>query len=569
MGEKLRDYEERSEKAIAEQKQKAQEYFNALKFKKEGVQEAEKGKPESEPAKLEFLTLGREGKKYEAGGKIIYKGRKKIEGTIKSFIYNKKGDITGVEVQGDGLKKSRKISKKQFMEWQGFGAAETETVEMAKSAEAETVAAETKKPAEQPEEAPEPNQNEYVSDETLQLLGLSSKKIEGADAPGILRALDKKRQEVETQLSGDIDAETKKELQERKRQICLGIIEVESEKQGKNLKEDLILEEQKQLNRYIKTSGFKNRETYEASYREKYYNDVILKSNLPNKQGVELSKHQQLTTQWGRGPFGKLCGIDLNKTEVAALIDAGINIQEISYKHVFSGRIKVDQQEMSKEQFEAFVLEKYNLLAEKIRQATKEREEELIDKGGIRDYVLAEKANGIIGALPDETPDVAPEFSENPDEDRETRSLKPETPEEQLRNLNNLRNSWSQANKIFKALKENKKIKVQEGEVLDPQKEEDRKELENAKDFLSDEIINIANRISGRNLRKEALNVTGYNPKKKDSEKQKQFRNWLTKEVQEIHDDSIKNLGEIAKLSDKKLTQKLKTIDELYPFSEE
>jgi len=114
-----------------------------------------------------------------------------------------------------------------------------------------------------------------------------------------------------------------------------------------------------------------------------------------------------------------------------------------------------------------------------------------------------------------------------------------------------------------------------DGEVLDPNNEENRKLLEDAKNSLSDEIINIAGKISGRNLRKEAAAAVNYDLEQKDPEKQNEFRDWLTKEVQKIYENSMEELKKVAQVSEKKITledlrppKKIQEeIEKKYPFN--
>ena len=530
----------------------------------------EKEKPEPRPAKMEILTVGKEA--FNKGDRVIYTMRRgEVSGIVQGFKNKKDGNISKVIFLKDGEAGPIEIRIADFIKRNPKKAevAETPTVEITKPESGDTVV-ETKLAEKSPEPAEEPpefNKNEYISDETLGLLGLSNKKIEAAEAPGILRGLDKKRQEVEALLSKETDEEIKKELLEKKRAICMGIIEIESERWGEDLAEKLKEEEQKQLNIHIKGSEFSKRETYEENFRNRYYEDIILKSSLPDKQKKELAKHGELTTQWSHNFFARpFLAVNLNKLEIATLIDTGINVEEIRFvseklSEVFTGRIQVGAQKMTKNEFEAFVLEKYNLLEEKIKQATKEREEEIIDKGGIRDFVIIEKANKIIAGLPDDTPEVAPEFSENPDE---VRGLKIETSEDQLDKLNQLKYGWEQANKLSEALRASKKIDIGGGEVLDPANSEQRQKIEKEMADFSDEIIKVANEISGSSLRREFWKnkfkegeIKGEMPTDFEREEfRPELRKWLTSEVQKIYENSMQELKRVKDVSGEKIVLK-------------
>lgn len=107
--------------------------------------------------------------------------------------------------------------------------------------------------------------------------------------------------------------------------------------------------------------------------------------------------------------------------------------------------------------------------------------------------------------------------------------------------LNDLRNQWEKATKIHTTMKTGRKIKISEGEVLDPKIKEQNQELEKIKGQFSDKVIKKVKELTGRDLLKEAKEATGYKPRKKnpDKEKQKEFQNWLTKEVQKIFKEQV------------------------------
>ena len=110
--------------------------------------------------------------------------------------------------------------------------------------------------------------------------------------------------------------------------------------------------------------------------------------------------------------------------------------------------------------------------------------------------------------------------------------------------VNKLRNTWKDAEKISKALKTGRKLKTKNGEtneIFDPKIENKKKELIEAGKALSDEIINIANQLTGRKLKAEAYKETSYIPniETPNEEKQKEFREWITKVVEEIFKNQV------------------------------
>ena len=98
-----------------------------------------------------------------------------------------------------------------------------------------------------------------------------------------------------------------------------------------------------------------------------------------------------------------------------------------------------------------------------------------------------------------------------------------------------LKADLNRAKKIDQSLKTGKRVKIENGEILDPKTQ--RGELEELKGYLSDDIIKYAGELSGVNLKKEAAKATGYKFDK-DPEKQKEWRQWLTKEVNKIFKDT-------------------------------
>ena len=443
---------------------------------------------------------------------------------------------------------------------------------------------ETKPEAETP---PEFNEFSFISESTKGLVdGLLGKKIEAGETPKILLGLNEKKKKIEAQLSVETDENIKKELLAKKRTICEGIIEIASERDGKDIREEIKGEEQKQLEISIAASGFKSMENYERTMRDRYYNEIILGSNLSGEQRKALIKDGEIVvSNWPSS-------IILGKEEVATCIRMGTDVFKtkragflpgfskkivtidkiidkktgkegrgpVGYKDIggFERRLKTSPERASME--------------EEIKQKIEQRKKEIIDKG-ITDFVLNKKVSEIVAPLEEEEANKkwessAPEFSENPDE---TASLKIETPEDQLEKLNQLRYGWEQANRLFRALKENKKINIGGGEILNPENEEERKKIEEEMAVFSEEIIRVANEISGRSLRREFWQnkfkegeIVAEKPT--DFEKEEfrpEFRKWLTIEVQKIYKTSIKELKDVKKIALKNTRSPEKVLREL------
>jgi len=410
-------------------------------------------------------------------------------------------------------------------------------------------------------EAPET----IVQENTVIVEPAEPEKKEIEEPPNILKGLNEEKKKLEAQISSETDENVKKELLKQKRGLCLEILQTAGIGTGKNIEEEIKQEEQRQLGISIAASGFKSMENYEKTMRDRYFNEIILASNLSGEQRKALAKDGKLAINKH---------VILSKEEVAACIRMGIDVLKTK-KAVFSKKIKtvIKNEKYEDNDLDSFkksieASQEMAAINEEARQKIEQRKNEIIDKG-ITDFVLNKKVLEITDPLEEKE---SVEFSENPEE---ARSLKIETPEDQLKNLESLRTSWDQANIISTALKENKKVTLPDGEVLDPNNEENRKLLEDAKNSLSDEIINIAGKISGRNLRKEAAAAVNYDLEQKDPEKQNEFRDWLTKEVQKIYENSMEELKKVAQVSEKKITledlrppKKIQEeIEKKYPFN--
>ena len=105
--------------------------------------------------------------------------------------------------------------------------------------------------------------------------------------------------------------------------------------------------------------------------------------------------------------------------------------------------------------------------------------------------------------------------------------------------LNGIRSCWKKAEIIDDAIKTGKDLKMGKWGVLNSKTQQ--KKIEGHKEFLSDSIILIVEKLTGRKLKKEALDATGYKLDK-DIEKQKEYRSWLTNEVEKVYKEQIEDI---------------------------
>lgn len=126
--------------------------------------------------------------------------------------------------------------------------------------------------------------------------------------------------------------------------------------------------------------------------------------------------------------------------------------------------------------------------------------------------------------------------------------------EERSSLLEDMGKKWEEIKTINAALRQNRRIKLHDGRVLYPTGEEAdaaAEELEELKIKLFNEVINIANKLAGRKLRREASSQTGYAPDEGDDEKRKKFQEFLAEKVREIYKEQAEMVKKSFGLSQK------------------
>lgn len=370
---------------------------------------AESPKPSEQQSKkperpgYDFLILGDKAEKFEKGQKIIYRGKRTNSGTIKDFMRDENGNITGMEVQGKGLKTSRKITKEEFIEWQRLETSESETIV---SEADETVAIGEKQQIEEKKEAGEMSKT--------------------------LLSLNEEKKKIEEQIFKETDENAKKGLLAKKREICEGIIKIASGRDGKDIEKEIKEEEQRQFEISLASMG-KTEEDYKKNIRDRYYNEIIQGSGLSEEQKKLLAKEGEIVvSNWPST-------IILDKEEVATCIKTAIDPLRVKRAGLFGFSKKIVtigptiNEKTGKEEKGPVGAENIDdfkkrletsqgraVMEAEIQQKIEQRKKEIIDKG-ITDFVLDKKVIEIIDSAEAEDADKkweagAPEFFEQPEE---------------------------------------------------------------------------------------------------------------------------------------------------------
>jgi len=245
----------------------------------------------------------------------------------------------------------------------------------------------------------------------------------------------------------------------------------------------------------------------------------------------------------------------LNGEAVRNLFTAGLSLAEIkNIKFGFlSTKIKFGGEALSEEEFDKKVAERIQKAKNELAPAAKEEIEkdyearrakyiaqavENIKKERLAQEQLAQKQQEEAQKIAEQE---VPSEEANKTQGKVEIEKKESVPLEErvkirLEKLNDLRDKWRQAERIDKVLKTpGKKLILNNGgenELIDPSTEEGKEILEGARERFSEEIINIANKLTGRKLRNEA----------RENGKGEMDLKWLTDEVKKIFSEEIKKI---------------------------
>lgn len=272
----------------------------------------------------------------------------------------------------------------------------------------------------------------------------------------------------------------------------------------------------------------------------------------------------------------------LSQNEIAGLAVAGFALEDI--KNVrwgnnwlsgwFSSKIKskLSKEPVGTDEFDGLVKktikEKQDELEIKAKQDLgsiwDERRKKIIEQR------IKEKINeGIIQKKAQEDK-IVKERMKAMDEELKVFENKPEA---KLEKLNHLRNLWTNAERINKALKSDKVVDLGQ-EKLDANLGVDRMKLLEMRGHFSDDIIDTADQLQDRNLRKEFWDkkfgegkIASAVPTKEERDLfRKEFRGWITGQVKEIFNKSVK---EVEDATGKKVRAKTEFLEVLKSAGDE
>ncbi len=525
---------------------------------------SEKGEPGFGSAKMEALTIGKE--TFNKGDRIVYKMKRgEVAGVVQGFEHKKNGDIKSIIFLKDGEKNFITIKKADFLKRnpKKSGGEAPETI-AATAPESETVAADALV-------IPVPERKPIQADTEIKP---EAEKTPMEKWDGLIA---KQKEIIEKISRGEL---SKEDGENQKKAVSWEIIKQgckitgeDFEKAMQDIRDAAEHQFLKSIKAQFKDPG-KPEMTDEAALKKYQEGEekrfiaegapVWCKGIINGENNLSPEQRKSLLEKGEIGIGGR---ITLEKEDAAVLIKLGLDITKIKRGGLFGlGANFTIGDETKKEHFEN-INELNNYIAEKKQEFFKEEAEKNAKTGkeeiistAIEQYVLDQKIKELHDNFPVQK-ESPPEFSENPNE---TASLKIESPDERLDKLNQLRYGWEQANRLSQALRENKKINIGGGEILNPENKEERKKIEEEMAVFSEEIIRVANEISRRSLRREFWQnkfkegeIAAEKPT--DFEKEEfrpEFRKWLTIEVKNIYKTSIEELKEQAKVSGKKVALK-------------
>lgn len=289
--------------------------------------------------------------------------------------------------------------------------------------------------------------------------------------------------------------------------------------------------------------------------KNKLFTAAVAEMNPQEKDLLERKGQFEI-----RGVFGIKGAATLTTEDVIGLLGEGYTLDQIrDVKSTFWGKkiLPGEEKPITSKQFDYLVDEGFGskvreIITEDVKKGREKQKREWAE-WRVKELEAEEKLRQEEERLAEKAKKEEAEFKAK----IETAEKMPN--EEKLRLLNVLGYEWEGANKRNKKIKaiekvlEGKKYKCTsedgkklEGKEAKQEMERFKKELEQKNGELSDKIINTAEQLSGRKLRKEAREAAGYEPDKKnpDREKQEQFRTWLTEEVQKIFKDQVGKLEE-------------------------
>lgn len=352
-----------------------------------------------------------------------------------------------------------------------------------------------------------------------------------------LNKLIKDRQEIDRELSHVEEKEARDVWLQRKEKKSREIIEQECKVLGIDSKkefESVEAEKEKEWEKSVEAYGYNNKVSYEVARKEhfervelpKEYNELI-KANPHLSQG---EKDFLINGKNGKIPAGgelHFRRVVLDKEDVALCSSLNINVHDISFgmwglssKVVIDGKRKREFKNLG--EFNRFLAEEKEKLAEKkLEEANKKKKEDFV-KGPITQLLMDKKIRELHARIEDQQKEKRRAARQEKQKERvEMSGMLTDADREDL--LMQFSGKWQEAvNNYTEIKKVGRQLGAREDHI------ESRLQARNGK--LSNEIIDIAELLSGRDLRKEASEKTG----------QEDYRKYLTEESKKIFDEQSK-----------------------------
>lgn len=391
-----------------------------------------------------------------------------------------------------------------------------------------------------------------------------------------LNELTAQKKDIEAKLSADgLSEKEKADLQNQRKNVMEKMIKQGCEVLGrteddenKRRKES----QEKEWSEGMKASGFKTEENYVARQRQ-----VFIIKELEGKYDELITKNGSLPDGWKKalldqtkgeisvgGIWGTfLSGVTIGKEDVAMAAKMGIDVHQIKRDGFLSKRIKLDKQTFENvDEFNKFIAQKREeFINEEVQKKISQRKNELLGSDQIKQVIMQREINEIKSAILEKqkAETESREQKKAAEAKAKTEAAEKITPEELEKSLKDLKKKWNEAvlrdtkiKEIEAALKKGDKTgeyKIKGAKGLTPEQakakmEAFKKELEDKNQKRSDEMVGIAERLTGEELMKKAYGESGYkpnsDPEKNDKRKQQYFRGLLTDKVWEIKEQNKK-----------------------------
>jgi len=394
---------------------------------------------------------------------------------------------------------------------------------------------------EEQEQKEKPRREEIIEPSRKEKEGRLEKEVSIEDR---IDALCIAKQGIESKLSKAEDPEEKQRLLKEKKEMADMIIDYAAQlPEFKNIKEEIKKEQDSDWEQAIMISGYKNLRNYKDWHEKSYLIEEV-------KNSETLSDDQKDQIMQGKNVIvgGWFRNFELSGGQVAICLKAGIDVNQIrrkSWWNPLTKRIRVNGMNFkNKEEFEKYLAkEEQRVVMPEVEKRMEKRKQEIIEKSS--EPIIDNKIDKIIERLQAGSKEISVS--------------------EKIKLFDYLSADLDRAKKIDIALKKNKKLMIESGKILNP--EIQRSEMEDMSEYLSNEIIRIAERLSGRDkgdLVQEAALAPGYDFDK-EQKKQKVFRKWITLEIEKI----LKNTREELKGAKVKKGTKLKPLKDRQEYHEE